>query len=138
MGPLAAAVLASLPASVLLSLPAHAEERDLGGGTVSVTVEIDSLECTAACGGGGASPGAELPATGLAPIEPLLWIAMAMVVAGALFALRAQAARHSRVRSRSAAPTAYAVVSGDCAPAAEEPSAGDRVLRREIERGDRA
>ncbi|KJL43651.1 hypothetical protein [Microbacterium trichothecenolyticum] len=136
-GHLASGVLAVISASVLLATPASADEVGIEGGTVSVTVQIDPLECVTGCGGG-SLPGTDLPATGMVGIEPLLWIAIALLVAGAVFALKARTARQGRALAPSASSTAYAVDSGERAPMGEDPSADEPSVRRRSERGDRA
>jgi len=135
---LALGVLASLSAPLLVAAPGHADERDIGSGSVRITVQIDPIECATGCGGGSAPGAGGLPATGLASIEPLLWIAMALLMAGAVFALRARSARHSRLIAAAGSPSPYAVVSGERAHAVEDPSPDAQATRRRIERGDGA
>lgn len=136
-GHLAFGVLAAISASALLAMPANADEVDVDSGTVSVTVQIDPLECVTGCSGG-SLPGTDLPATGMAGIEPFLWIAIALLVAGAVFALRARTARHGRAVALTASSTAYAVDSGEHAPMGEGPSADEPAGHRRSERGDPA
>lgn len=136
IGRLASGVLAALSASVLLALPAHADQRDVGSDTVSITVQIDPIECVTGCGP--VVPGTDLPATGLASLEPLLWIAIALLVAGAVFALRSRVTRHNRALSAPAASTPYAVLSGERIPAVGYPSQEESTTRRTTQRGDRA
>lgn len=133
--------VALVAASLLLPLAAHADERDVDGGSVTITVQIDPLECTTGCGGG------SLPATGLVSPEPLAWIALALLVAGAVFALRARMTRRARAALQATGASAYAMDDGDGIPVAQSggaaasllsPSLRDDTGRREIERGDGA
>lgn len=133
-------VLAMVSASLLLfPLTAHADDRDVDGGTVTIQVRIDPLECTSGCGEG------SLPVTGLVSPAPLVWVAMALLTMGALLALYARTARRSRLTARSDGVNAYAGVSGDRGPVAGSggssplpPSPGAESRRRESERGDGA
>ena len=129
--------IALISASVLLPLPAHADERDVEGGTVSIRVQIDPLDCVTGCGGG------SLPTTGMPSPSPLVWIAMALLAAGAALALSTRAARRDRVTPVVADSNAYAGVSGARSTLAggtstHPPSPGAESQRRETERGDGA
>lgn len=132
-----AGTLAGLVTAAVLGLPAHADDGDVGSGTVSVTVEIQPLECVTACGGG-APPVTGLPATGLAPVEPLLWLAMALLAIGTALALRAWTARQMRLVRTPSPANAYAGLSGESDPTWAQPSAQEPAARRRIERGGRA
>ena len=129
--------IALISASVLLPLPAHADERDVEGGTVSIRVQIDPLDCVTGCGGG------SLPTTGMPSPSPLVWIAMALLAAGAALALSTRAARRDRVTPVVADSNAYAGVSGARStlaggPSTLPPSPGAGSQRHQSERGDGA
>jgi hypothetical protein len=130
-------VIALISASVLLPLPAHADERDVDGGTVTVRVQIDPLDCVTGCDGG------SLPTTGMPSPEPLVWMALALLAVGAVFALSARAARRGRVTPAGADANAYSGVSGARSTLAGgsstfPPSPGAESQRRQSERGDGA
>lgn len=132
-------VTALISASVLLPLPAHADERDVDNGSVTIRVQIDPLECVTGCGGG------SLPTTGLPSPEPLVWMALALFVAGAALAVRVRTARRNRAASVAAHSNAYAGVSGARSTLAGSggtstlpPSPGAEFQRPETERGDGA
>lgn len=135
--------LGMISAFAFLPLPAHAGERNVDERSVTISVRIDPLECVTGCGG--SPPGGHLPTTGLASIEPLLWIALALLVVGAVFAIRARRARRRRLVSRRGSRTPYAVLSDARAPVAEgfgsfapSPSRRGAAGRHETERGDGA
>ena len=133
-------VIALIAASVLLPLPAHADERDVDNGSVTIRVQIDPLDCVAGCDGG------SLPTTGGLPSpEPVVWMALALLVAGAALALGARTARRNRAAPVAAHSNAYAGVSGARSTLAGSggtstlpPSPGAEFQRPETERGDGA
>jgi hypothetical protein len=126
-------MLAGVAAVVVPMLPAAADDADIGSGSVGITVLIEPLECAADCGGG-PFPGIDLPATGLASPDSLLWIASALLAAGVVLALWARTTRHLRLAHTSPA-TAYAGLSGESDPTWEQPSAQEPAARRGTERG---
>lgn len=132
-------VIALISASVLFPRPAHADEHDIDGDTVTIRVQIDPLDCVTGCDGG------SLPATGFPSPEPLVWTALALLVAGAVLAVSAYAARRNRAAPVAAYSSAYAGVSGARSTPAgsggtstHPPSPGAESQRRETERGDGA
>ena len=132
------ATLTAIAASVLIPLPARAEETELQSDGVLVTVQIDPLPCTTGCGG------PPLPATGIEAPDVLVWIAAALLVAGLAFALRGRVIGAREARMPSVPPTPYAEFSGDRPPkttgdgsasSSSAASSGPPAGRRESERG---
>ncbi|UIN31444.1 hypothetical protein [Microbacterium binotii] len=92
------AVLATLVSTLALAAataPAHAADLDADPGSIGVSVQITPIECTSGCGAGVEGAGS-LAASGLAPMEPVLWAAILLLGLGAALALRATVSRHAK------------------------------------------
>jgi hypothetical protein len=81
-------------AAAAQAAPAQAADIDADPGTIGVSVQITPIECTSGCGAGAEGIGS-LAASGLAPMEPVLWAAALLLALGAALALRAAVSRRA-------------------------------------------
>ncbi|WP_243231607.1 hypothetical protein [Microbacterium sp. CIAB417] len=94
------ATLASTIAAAAVTVPAHAADIDPDPGSIGVSVQITPIECASGCGVGAEGVGS-LAASGLPPVEPVLWAAALVLALGAALVLRATVSRRARTTSAS-------------------------------------
>ncbi|MDQ1205980.1 hypothetical protein [Microbacterium sp. SORGH_AS_0862] len=82
-------------AAVAAAAPAYAADIDADPGSIGVSVQITPIECASGCGAGADGIGS-LAASGLTPMEPVLWGATLLLGLGAALALRATVSRHAK------------------------------------------
>ncbi|MDY0827638.1 hypothetical protein SK224_00715 [Microbacterium sp. BG28] len=92
------AVLTTVVSAVavgIAAVPAHAADIDADPGSIGVSVQITPIECASGCGAGVEGVGS-LAASGLAPMEPVLWAATLLLALGAALALRVTVSRRAK------------------------------------------
>lgn len=94
------ATVVSALAAATVGVPAHAAAVDPDSGSIGVSVQITPIECASGCGVGSEGIGS-LAASGVGPVEPLLWAAALVFALGAALVLRATVSRRARTTSAS-------------------------------------
>jgi uncharacterized membrane protein len=89
------AMVVSALASAAVAVPARAADIDPDAGSIGVSVQITPIECASGCGVGAEGVGS-LAASGLPPLEPVLWAAALVLALGTVLVLRATVSRRAR------------------------------------------
>ncbi|GAA2585308.1 hypothetical protein [Microbacterium binotii] len=89
------AMVVSALASAAVAVPARAADIDPDAGSIGVSVQITPIECASGCGVGAEGVGS-LAASGLPPLEPVLWAAALVLALGTALVLRATVSPRAR------------------------------------------